>query len=48
MDNHVNCPVVIGYSELIKHNVDEIMHEDVLFLNPFISFDDKKKDWKKT
>ena len=41
-DNHVNCPVVIGYSELIKHNVDEIMHGDILFLNPFISLDDKK------
>ena len=42
VDNHVNCPVVIGYSEVIKHNVDEIMHDDILFLNPFISFDDKK------
>ena len=41
-DNHVNCPVVIGYSEVIKHNVDEVMHDDILFLNPFISFDDKK------
>ena len=41
VDNHVNCPVVIGYSEVIKHNVDEVMHEDILFLNPFISFDDK-------
>ncbi len=47
VDNHVNCPVVIGYSELIKHNVDEIMHEDILFLNPFISFDDKKRPRKK-
>ena len=42
VDNHVNCPVVIGYSEVIKHNVDEVMHEDILFLNPFVSFDDKK------
>ncbi|MCF6464489.1 2-hydroxyacyl-CoA dehydratase [Clostridium sp. Cult2] len=41
VDNHVNCPVVIGYSEVIKHNVDEVMHKDVLFLNPFISFDSK-------
>ncbi|GFN35492.1 2-hydroxyglutaryl-CoA dehydratase [Tepidimicrobium xylanilyticum] len=41
VDNHLNCPVVIGYSEVIKHNVDEIMKGDVLFLNPFLSFDSK-------
>ena len=41
-DNHVNCPVVAGYSEVIKHNVEELKKEDILFLNPFISFDDKK------
>ncbi|HSH35542.1 acyl-CoA dehydratase activase, partial [Schnuerera sp.] len=41
VDNHVNCPVVIGYSEVIKHNVDEVMHDDILFLNPFLSFDNK-------
>ncbi|HHV39570.1 MAG TPA: 2-hydroxyacyl-CoA dehydratase [Tepidimicrobium sp.] len=41
-DNHLNCPVVIGYSEVIKHNVDEVMDEDLLFLNPFISFDNRR------
>ncbi|NLJ77818.1 MAG: 2-hydroxyglutaryl-CoA dehydratase, partial [Tissierellia bacterium] len=41
-DNHLNCPVVIGYSEVIKHNVDEVMDEDLLFLNPFVSFDDRR------
>lgn len=40
-DNHLNCPVVAGYSEVIKHNVEELKGEDILFLNPFISFDDK-------
>ena len=40
-DNHLNCPVVIGYSEVIKHNVDEIMKGDMPFLNPFLSFDSK-------
>ncbi len=41
-DNHVNCPVVIGYSEVIKHNVEELKDEDILFLNPFLTFDDKE------
>ena len=41
-DNHLNCPVVAGYSEVIKHNVEELKGEDIVFLNPFISFDDKK------
>lgn len=41
-DNHVNCPVVIGYSEVIKHNVEELKEEDILFLNPFLTFDNKE------
>lgn len=41
-DNHVNCPVVIGYSEVIKHNVEELKDDDVMFLNPFLTFDDKE------
>ena len=41
-DNHLNCPVVIGYSEVIKHNVDELKDKDILFLNPFLNFDDKE------
>ena len=41
VDNHLNCPVVIGYSEVIKHNVEELKEKDILFLNPFISLDSK-------
>lgn len=41
-DNHLNCPVVAGYSEVIKHNVEELNREDILFLNPFISMDNKR------
>ena len=41
-DDHLNCPVVVGYPELIKHNVNDISEGKVEFLNPFISFDDKK------
>ncbi len=41
-DNHLNCPVVVGYPEVIKHNIEELKEKDILFLNPFLSFDDKK------
>lgn len=41
-DNHLNCPVVAGYSEVIKHNVEEIKEKEIIFLNPFISFEKKK------
>ncbi len=40
-DNHLNCPVVTGYPEVIKHNIEELKENKVEFLNPFISFDDK-------
>ncbi len=40
-DNHLNCPVVAGYSEVIKHNVEELKEDDIVFLNPFISFDNR-------
>ncbi|NMW85906.1 2-hydroxyacyl-CoA dehydratase [Peptoniphilus sp. AGMB00490] len=42
-DNTLNCPVVAGYSEVIKNNMDEIIEGKVKFMNPFISFDDRKK-----
>lgn len=41
--NTLNCPVVAGYSEVIKNNVDSIKENNVKFLNPFISFDDRVK-----
>lgn len=41
-DNHLNCPVVTGYTEVIKHNIEELNKEDILFLNPFITFENKK------
>src|SRR5699024_4232753 len=40
-DNHLNCPVVTGYPELIRHNIEELKSDDTLFLNPFITFDHK-------
>lgn len=41
-DNHLNCPVVAGYSEVIKHNIEELKEEDIEFLNPFVSFEKKR------
>ena len=41
-DNHLNCPVVIGYPELIKTNVVELKEKEVEFLNPFITFDHRR------
>ena len=40
-NNHLNCPVVTSYPEVIKHNMDELKEANVLFLNPFLTFDDK-------
>ncbi|MBU5439911.1 2-hydroxyacyl-CoA dehydratase [Tissierella sp. MSJ-40] len=40
-DNHLNCPVVAGYPEVIKHNIVDIQEKDILFLNPFITLDHK-------
>ncbi|WP_071027768.1 2-hydroxyacyl-CoA dehydratase [Peptoniphilus raoultii] len=42
-NNTLNCPVVAGYSEVIKNNVDEIASGKIKFMNPFISFDDRNK-----
>ncbi|SHH31356.1 CoA-substrate-specific enzyme activase, putative [Anaerosphaera aminiphila DSM 21120] len=42
-DNTLNCPVVTGYSEVIKNNVESLIEKDVKFLNPFLSFDSRKK-----
>ncbi len=41
-DDHLNCPVVAGYPELIKVNIVELKEKDINFVNPFISFDHKK------
>lgn len=41
--NHLNCPVVAGYSEVILNNVDSLKENDVKFMNPFISFDNRKR-----
>ena len=41
-NNHYNCPIVTSYAENIKNNVEELVTENVLFMNPFLSFADEK------
>ena len=38
-NNHYNCPIVTSYSENIKNNVEEIGRGEVVFRNPFMSFE---------
>lgn len=49
-NNHLNCPVVAGYPEVIKNNVDAIAENGVDFRNPFLSLQDlgrlKKRLWE--
>ncbi len=37
--NHYNCPIVTSYGENIKNNVDELKTTDVVYENPFFSFE---------
>ena len=41
-NNHYNCPIVTSYAENIKNNVEELVTENILFMNPFLSFEDEK------
>ena len=42
-DNHYNCPIVASYPEVIKNNMEILKDENILFMNPFLSINDKKK-----
>ncbi len=37
--NHYNCPIVTSYSENIKNNVEELADSNIIFSNPFMSFE---------
>ncbi|NCC81232.1 MAG: 2-hydroxyglutaryl-CoA dehydratase [Clostridia bacterium] len=38
-DNHFNCPVVAGYPELIRNNVDLLKEKNIDYIAPFIPYD---------
>ena len=40
--NHYNCPIVTSYGENIKNNVEELSENDIIFQNPFLSFESEK------
>ncbi|MCR5584585.1 MAG: 2-hydroxyacyl-CoA dehydratase [Lachnospiraceae bacterium] len=40
--DHYNCPMVAGYGENIKNNVEEIRSENVNFQNPFVSLESEE------
>ena len=42
-DNHFNCPIVVSYPEVIKNNIDAIREKGILFLKPFLPFDDEDR-----
>ena len=40
--NNYNCPIVTSYGENIKNNIDGLKDPDIIYQNPFISFENKK------
>lgn len=41
-NNHYNCPIVTSYGENIKNNVEELKNNNIVFQNPFLSFESEK------
>ncbi len=39
---HYNCPMVISYAEVIKHNMDDIKEKNIKYMTPFFSIDNEK------
>jgi len=42
-NSNYNCPVVSGYPEVLKNNVEELRQKGGLYLQPFITFNHKDK-----
>ncbi|MGL4283416.1 MAG: acyl-CoA dehydratase activase-related protein, partial [Eubacterium aggregans] len=43
VDNWYNCPIVMSYPEIIKHNMDVLGKEGITFINPFLALDNHKR-----
>ena len=41
-NNHYNCPIVTSYPENIKNNMEELRDPEIIFENPFMSFENDK------
>ncbi|MBU5487592.1 2-hydroxyacyl-CoA dehydratase [Clostridium sp. MSJ-8] len=42
-NNHYNCPMVASYPEVIRNNVDAIKEQNIKFIQPFLSLENKEK-----
>jgi len=42
-DNNYNCPIVMGYAEVLRANIDAIKENLVRFHNPFLPYQNKKR-----
>nr|MCR5833294.1 acyl-CoA dehydratase activase-related protein [Selenomonadaceae bacterium] len=42
-DNYYNCPIVAGYAENIRNNMDVLKEKDIKFIQPFLPVHDMKK-----
>lgn len=40
-NNHYNCPMVTSYPEVIRNNMDVLKEENVKFIQPFLSLEEK-------
>ena len=41
-NNHYNCPIVTSYGENIKNNMEELQNADIVYQNPFLSFESEE------
>lgn len=46
-DQCFNCPIVMGYSEVLRNNVEQLRSGRIRFINDFVPFSDRKKLIKK-
>ncbi|MDF2613898.1 MAG: 2-hydroxyglutaryl-CoA dehydratase [Clostridia bacterium] len=42
-DNHFNCPIVISYPEVIKNNIDYLREKSIVYIKPFLPFDNENR-----
>lgn len=42
-DNNFNCPVVSGYPDVIKNNVEELREKDIQYIRPYVTLNNKEK-----
>lgn len=46
-NNHFNCPIVVSYPEVIKNNVDVLREKNILYMRPFLPYDNQEKFTKR-